>query len=114
MASEPWQISLFGGLRCRRGDVDIERFRTRKAASLLAYLCLHADRTHPREELVELFWPDLEPEAARNNLRQTLHWLRRKLETQPGDCLVIGDYDSVRLAPGFVRTDVQELEANLQ
>ncbi len=49
------RIELFGGLRVRIGGRLITRFRTRKTASLLAYLAYHLDRVHPREFLVECF-----------------------------------------------------------
>jgi predicted ATPase/DNA-binding SARP family transcriptional activator len=52
---------------------------TAKAQALLAYLAIEADRPHRREALAALFWPDLAQDAARNNLRQTLHQLRRAL-----------------------------------
>jgi hypothetical protein len=35
------RIELFGGLRLLQGDRVITRFRTHKAATLLAYLALH-------------------------------------------------------------------------
>src|ERR1041385_30586 len=114
MASESWQISLFGGLRCRRDNVLIERFRTRKTASLLAYLCLHADRAHPREELIDLLWPDSDIEAGRANLRQALWFLRNILEADSKtESLLVADNSSVWLRPGSIVTDVGEFEAAL-
>lgn len=37
-------------------------------------------RQHPREELVELLWPDVDNETGRNRLRQALSVLRSLLE----------------------------------
>jgi DNA-binding SARP family transcriptional activator len=57
----------------------VERFRTHKTASLLAYLSLHP-APQPREVLVELLWPDDEPESGRHSLRTALSSLRRQFE----------------------------------
>jgi DNA-binding SARP family transcriptional activator len=115
MPTEPWRIELFGGLRARRGDVIIDRFATRKTGALLARLAFCPDRPHPREELMELFWPEMELDAARHNLRQTLFTLRRLLEppgTRPSSAL-LADMSSVGLAPGAVATDVADFETAL-
>ena len=56
------------------------RFRTRKQAGLLAYLAVEArDRPAPRDRLIELFWPDVDPELARHSLSQALTAIRQHL-----------------------------------
>ena len=43
-----WTIQLLGGLAARRSQQEVARFRTQKAASLLAFLAFHAGpRPHP-------------------------------------------------------------------
>lgn len=59
------RIELFGELRVVQGERIITRFNTQKTASLLAYLAYHLDRAHPREALIEMLWPDNEPEKGR-------------------------------------------------
>ncbi len=116
MLLEPWQIELFGGLTARQGPREITRFRTQKTASLLAYLAYHLDRSHPRERLIDLFWPDDDPEAARHSLRTALSSLRHQLEL-PGvaaGSVVQADRGCVRLNPEAVRTDVAEFKAVLR
>jgi len=49
-------------------------------AALLAWLALEGPT--PRMRLAQLLWPDSEPEAARNALRQRLFQLRRQLGTE--------------------------------
>ena len=44
MLVEPWRIEMLGGLRARQGDHILSRFRTRSAASLLAFLAFALDR----------------------------------------------------------------------
>src|SRR5689334_10108462 len=74
------RIELLGGQRVVQGERVLTRFRTQKAAILLAYLAYHPDRSHPRELLFELLWPEVELEVGRNRLRMTLSFLRRPLE----------------------------------
>lgn len=62
----------------------MDHFATRKAAALLGYLALFPETAHPREQLAELFWPDVEPTSGRNSLNVALNSLRACL----GDCLV--------------------------
>ncbi|PYE53751.1 BTAD domain-containing putative transcriptional regulator [Deinococcus yavapaiensis] len=58
-------------------------FKTRKTLALAAYLLLEPG-AHPREKLAGLLWPDVDPEAARASLRNTLAYLRAALgEAQP-------------------------------
>lgn len=54
-------------------------FATDKCRALLAYLALESERSHRREALSGLFWPERPETAARSNLRQTLHRLRISL-----------------------------------
>jgi DNA-binding SARP family transcriptional activator len=111
-----WRIELFGGLRVTSGERIITRFRTRKIGALLAYLAYHLDRSHPREVLFELLWPECLPSAGRNNLSNALSTLRHQLEPPgvPQGAVIVADRASVRLNPATVTTDVSEFEAALQ
>jgi two-component SAPR family response regulator len=51
------RIELFGGMRLVQQDRTITRFRTHKAAHLLAYLALHRDQSHARERLTSCSGP---------------------------------------------------------
>ena len=77
---EPWRVELFGGLRAQRGDQILTRFRTQKTALLLAYLAYHRQRTHSRETLIELLWPESEENVGRHKLSVALSSLRGQLE----------------------------------
>jgi DNA-binding SARP family transcriptional activator len=52
-----------------------------RSLSLFKYLLLHNQQFTPREVLMEAFWPDSEPETARNNLNVANHSLRRAIRT---------------------------------
>jgi DNA-binding SARP family transcriptional activator/tetratricopeptide (TPR) repeat protein len=57
----------------------VEMPRTLKARSLLAYLALRRGETLRRESLMNEFWPDADPQSARNNLKTTLSAIRKVL-----------------------------------
>src|SRR5277367_2000347 len=95
-----WRIELLGGLRAYRGQEIITDFGTRKASSLLAYLALHPNRTHPRRALAEKVWSDEDYEATRDRFRQALAALKRVLEPDEthSDSILIADRAEVCLA----------------
>jgi predicted ATPase/DNA-binding SARP family transcriptional activator/Tfp pilus assembly protein PilF len=109
------RIELFGPLRVVRGDQVLTRFRTQKAGWLLAYLALNAGQAHSRDHMIELFWPDLDFDAGRDNLSTSLSALRRLLEPAgvPAGSVLNTDRRNVQLNP-IVSTDVGECEAVLR
>ncbi|HZT43669.1 MAG TPA: tetratricopeptide repeat protein [Chthonomonadaceae bacterium] len=109
-------IQLLGGLRVQQGDQALTRFRTQKTASLLAYLAYFRKRAHLREDLIELFWPDTDPEAGRMSLRTALSALRRQLEPHgiEDGSVLWADRRSVQLSSQTVSTDIEQLEAALR
>lgn len=109
MADAVWTIEMLGWLRASRGTA-VARPLSQKAATLLAYLALHPDTAHSREELAVLLWPEADGAAGRHNLRTRLYEVRRVLEppgTSPGSVLAT-DRDLARLVPGSFTTDVAE------
>ena len=111
-----WHIQLFGGLKARLGPRVLTRFRTQKAGALLAHLALPPHRIFPREELIDLLWPDCDLHSGRLNLRVALSSLRRQLEPPdiPAGSVLIADRTNIRLNPAAVATDVAAFEAALQ
>src|SRR5258708_36151325 len=80
--NEIMRIELFGRLRVVLGEREITHFDSRRASTLLAYLALFAKRSHPREVLAEMLWPDEESNVSRDRLRQVLSSLRQQLDTE--------------------------------
>jgi len=75
-------VCLLGAPRLRHdGPVQADVRLTRLLLSLFAYLLLHADRGHPRDVLVGMFWGDETDERARGCLATALWRLRRALGT---------------------------------
>lgn len=109
-------IELLGGLRVVQQDRVISRFSTQKSAALLAYLAYYRQRSHPRDELIELLWPDRDLEAGRMSLRTALASLRRQLESPgiPAHRILVANRSVVYLNPDAVTTYVVGFEAALQ
>lgn len=112
----PCHIQLFGTLRVQQGERLISRFRTQQTGALLAYLAYHRQSSHSRESLLELCWPQSEPEAGRHKLSNALSSLRAQLEPPgiPGGSVLIADRFSVELNPDAVTTDVAAFEQALR
>src|SRR5689334_3009389 len=108
-----WRIDLLGGLRLCQPDRVITRFRAQKNGELLAYLAHYRQRAHTREELIELLWPECDPDAGRNRLSTALSSLRHQLEPPgvPVGSVIQADRVTVRLNPAALSTDTEEFEA---
>ena len=83
-----------------------------KLLAILSYLATSTSRGYVRRDtLIGLFWPDVDPERARNSLRQSLHHLRRSL----GEHTLLGRGDEeVGLAADRFWCDVAAFEDALQ
>jgi predicted ATPase len=106
-----WNITLLGKVSVRFGESEVTRFDSNRVVALLARLALFPERIHPREELIELLWPEVDPVAGRNRFRNTLSSLRRQLElpSRTGDLFIV-DRHSLRLNPEAFTCDVGELK----
>ena len=117
-ALEAVRVWLLGGFRVSVGSsrsIGEEEWRLKKAGGLLKLLALApAHRLH-REQAMDLLWPELDSEAAANNLHHALHIARRTLEpsapagTASGYLHLRGE--SLALSPaGPVWVDVEAFE----
>jgi len=77
----------------------------RRASSLLALLLTRPRTTTTREQILDMLWPDLDPEAAVNSLNQTVYFLRREIEPDYDDD---ASFNYVRSEGELLRLD-QEL-----
>ncbi|WP_019021086.1 AAA family ATPase [Thioalkalivibrio sp. ALE23] len=73
------EITTLGTERVSVDDREIPALSGTKAGLLLIYLVAESPRRVPRRELAELFWPELDSNNARVNLRQGLFQIRRHL-----------------------------------
>jgi predicted ATPase/DNA-binding SARP family transcriptional activator len=113
------QLQMMGGFRVVAGDREIDSsvWKLRKAAAIVKLLALDPTRQLHHEQLMEWLWPDVDSDAASNNLRRTLHVARRILSPageerahwlqRHGDILTLGPRE-------LVTTDVDAFESALQ
>lgn len=108
-----WRIEVLGGMSARNGEWQVGRFAGRPVAALLARLALFPQRSHSREELIELLWPEVDIDVGRNRLRQVLSTLRSLLGTPGSQAggIVIADRTTVRINSDCVACDALEFEA---
>jgi DNA-binding SARP family transcriptional activator len=66
-----------------------------KPLALVAYLACSPRRAESRDHLVDLLWSDVETDAARHALRQTVWYLKRRL----GDPILSSEGDRIVLLP---------------
>jgi ATP/maltotriose-dependent transcriptional regulator MalT/DNA-binding SARP family transcriptional activator len=85
----PYQLRVrtLGTFGVWRGDSEVRDrdWRSVKARHLLQLLLIERGRLIPRERVLDALWPELESEAAANNLRVTLSRLYKALEPERPD-----------------------------
>src|SRR4051794_25414641 len=109
------EIRLLGGFRVVVGDRAItdDAWRLRKARGLVKLLALAPGHRLHREELIDVLWPDLDPDAAANALRYALHRARCVFATSaPGTEAILRSHgDLLALRPeGPLWIDVDAFE----
>jgi DNA-binding SARP family transcriptional activator len=112
------EIALLGGFQVRIGQrvVQDAEWRLRKARNLVKLLALAPRHRLQREQVMEILWPEHDPEAAANNLHKAIYFARRALE--PGMIASIPsvyirlEWNTVLLdGPGGVHVDVDGFES---
>lgn len=73
------EVRLLGQFDVRLEGEPVE-IPSRPAQSLFAYLVLHPGKSHRRELLAGMFWPDSDEKNARSNLRHALWRLRKSID----------------------------------
>src|SRR5256885_6756449 len=75
-----FQLRVFGSPQLVRDDRSPVRFRTKKHLAVLLYLHFEGRaRSIPRDQLVDLLWPEVPPEKGRHSLSQALLAIRSLL-----------------------------------
>lgn len=75
------RVHLLGGFTITLGErsIDASAWHLRKAQSMVKLLALAPGHRLHRDRVLELFWPDLDVEAAANNLHYIMHSARNTL-----------------------------------
>jgi predicted ATPase/DNA-binding SARP family transcriptional activator len=109
------EIRLLGSFRVTVGDRPLpdNSWRRKRASDIVKLLALEPTHRLHREQIADALWPDLDPDAAANNLRVALHRARQRLEDAGGPAgrYLTRDGDSLVLAPpDAARVDVDDFE----
>jgi predicted ATPase/DNA-binding SARP family transcriptional activator len=89
-------ISVLGTAHYTRGGRPVGDGLYSKAAGLLVYLAMESDRPHGRAMLAELLWPGQDGERSRHSLRQALSTIRRVLDDDLGQPLLLATRESIQ------------------
>lgn len=82
-----------------------------RSLSLLKYFMLNHKQSIPREVLMDVFWPDAEPETARNNLNVAIHAIRRALRAVTDLPVILYSGGAYNITPDVqIWLDVEEFE----
>jgi DNA-binding SARP family transcriptional activator len=79
-ALAPLQVRCLGTLDIRLGWNKVDSWRSKKAKTLFKYLIAQRGRPIPKDVLMEILWPEGDPQAANNNLKAAVHALRQTLD----------------------------------
>ena len=73
------EIYCFGPFRVYQHHQLIEEWNGLRGQAVLKYLVAHRGTPTAKDVLMDVFWPDADPEAARRNLHQAIYSLRQTL-----------------------------------
>jgi DNA-binding SARP family transcriptional activator/predicted ATPase len=77
-------LNFLGEFTVHLAGQPLEAFATDKNRALLAFLAVEAGRSHRRESLIGMFWPQKPEHLARHSLSQALFSLRKLFQMDPG------------------------------
>jgi two-component SAPR family response regulator len=105
-------VYCLGPFRTYQNDQLITDWRSLKAKSIFKYLLANSETPIAKDILMDVFWPDADPEAARRNLHQAIYSLRQTLKGEQPDFQHIRfENDCYLLNPEMgVWIDFQEFE----
>ena len=107
----PVTVHMLGAFSVMIGD-SMVKLPVSRGLSILKYLLLHHKQITLREVLMDVFWPDAEPETARNNLNVAMHSLRKALRTVISLPVIVFENGTYGLEPNLqIWLDVAEFES---
>ncbi len=105
--SEDLKVLCFGRFRLYKGDTEIkaQQWTSVKARMLFKYLALHSRHGYvARDRLLEMLWPDQDPEVTSKRLHVALTAIRKMLEPElprgTASAYLLRDNEGYRLHPG--------------
>jgi DNA-binding SARP family transcriptional activator len=93
-------VYCLGTFKVYQDDRPIQNWISSKGKTIFKYLVTHRKRAIAKEVLMDLFWPDAKPDAARNNLNVAIYGLRQTLrQNQPEISHILFQDDRYLLNP---------------
>ncbi len=106
------QARVFGSFALLDSQHCAIHLSNRRAAAIIAILCLSSDRRVDRDTLSRLLWPGRFTAQAKASLRQCLHQLVRQLEELDLDILEV-ERSHITLRRGLLTSDLDALQSAL-
>jgi DNA-binding SARP family transcriptional activator len=107
-------VQLLGQFQVRLDEVAVDDWPSGRGRSLFKYLVTHRDPWPRREQLMEAFWPEAAPAAARNSLNVAVHGLRRAFRASAEVPVVVLQDGAYRLGPQLrLWLDMDEFELHV-
>jgi DNA-binding SARP family transcriptional activator len=109
-------IYCLGTFQVYQDDQVIEEWPSTKGQLIFKYLLIHRGHPIAKELLMDLFWPESPPDAARNNLNVAIYGLRRALrQKHPEFSHVLFQNDAYLLNPELrIWVDVEEFNQHFR
>jgi DNA-binding SARP family transcriptional activator len=109
-------IYCLGPFRVYQDDQPVADWPSSRGKSIFKYMIIHRERPVAKEVLMELFWPDAHPDAARNNLNVAIYGLRQALhDIRPDFSHVLFQDDCYLLNPELqIWVDVEAFREHLK
>ena len=105
-------VQLFGKFTIQADGERLGSFDSSKVQELLAYLLIHRDRPHARENLAEMLWEASSTAQSKKYLRQAIWQLQQSLSALDHEPLVLAEPGWIQISPeANYQLDVAEFEA---
>ena len=114
--SPSFDIYCLGPFRIYWNDQPLDNWSSRKCQAVFKYLVTYRHSPVAKDVLMDIFWPDADPEAARRNLHQAIYNLRQTLKLDELDTQFIQfENDCYRLNEEVeIWLDYEEFEQHVQ
>lgn len=96
------------------GNKQYFAWKTLKAQELFAYLMYHRDKTISKQTLIDLLWPDSDPDRSTTQLHTAIYQIRKIIKSVGFDLEIKYKDEGYRLVWGELKLDVKEWEQRLR
>ena len=102
------KVKCFGGFSvyAEEGEQSAIRWKTAKAEELFALMIYYQGKVKPKDCLIEMLWPDLEPEKSTNLFRVTCTYLRAALAERGFSDILVRELDGYKINPETIYCDL--------